>query len=154
VGGGGVGGRNRGTPGGLLGGGVGGDGEGGGSAGGGNGGIPGGLLGEGAVELRCDPRTEARSFNWTGDSIQSLTSGYAGNATFTLVTCAASRFSPLGIPGTGGIYYRLAVAPAFPAGRADVRRLQDGATHLVVAEKPALVAQMIADELRAHLRLG
>jgi pimeloyl-ACP methyl ester carboxylesterase len=108
-------------------------------------------IGEGAVELRCSPETEARSFSWPGEPIESLTRRYAGNCNWTLATCADSRFSPVGIPGTARAFYRFGIAPAFPAGRVEVRPAWEGVTHLVVMEKPGLVAGLIAEELQPML---
>eukprot|EP00962_Isochrysis_galbana_P041152 scaffold15024_cov124-Isochrysis_galbana.AAC.2 len=105
----------------------------------------------GSVELRCQPRTEARSFAWPGEPIERLARGYAGDCSWTLASCADSRFSPLGVPGTARAFYRFGIAPAFPAGRVEVPPLWEGATHLVVMEKPGLVASLIAAQLQPML---
>ena len=73
-----------------------------------------------------------------------MAAGYDGGAAVTLVTCSASRFSPLLLPGSGPAAYSL-VAQTLRAG---VVRLP-GASHLVVQEQPALVARLVADEVAA-----
>jgi hypothetical protein len=64
---------------------------------------------------------------------------------FTLVLCAASSFSPMGIPHSGLRYYRHFIVPAFPGG---VRQtlLGGGATHMVPLEQPSVLANLIVDE--------
>jgi pimeloyl-ACP methyl ester carboxylesterase len=105
----------------------------------------------GSVELRCEPGTEARTLTWPGVPIERLACGYTGDCNWTIASCADSRFSPLGIPGSARTFYRLGIAPSFPAGRVEVRPLWEGASHLVVMEKPGLVASLIAAQLQPML---
>ncbi|EOD38551.1 hypothetical protein EMIHUDRAFT_224302 [Emiliania huxleyi CCMP1516] len=74
-----------------------------------------------------------------------VAAGYDGGAAVTLVTCSASRFSPLLLPGSGPAAYSL-VAQTLRAG---VVRLPGASHHLVVQEQPALVARLVADEVAA-----
>mmetsp|Transcript_32414 Transcript_32414/g.108162 ORF Transcript_32414/g.108162 Transcript_32414/m.108162 type:complete len:314 (-) Transcript_32414:24-965(-) len=97
----------------------------------------------GGVELCCDPATEARCLGLPLVASE-VAAGYDGGAAVTLVTCSASRFSPLLLPGSGPAAYSL-VAQTLRAG---VVRLP-GASHLVVQEQPALVARLVADEVAA-----
>ena len=54
----------------------------------------------GGVELCCDPATEARCLGLPLVASE-VAAGYDGGAAVTLVTCSASRFSPLLLPGSG-----------------------------------------------------
>ena len=116
--------------------------------------------GDAAVELACPPRTEARSLRWCGAPLPPLAAAYTGACGFTLFACARSRFSPIGLPGSGLAYYRHAIAPALPRSEAQsgggaLRVLEgDGATHNVAQEAPALLARAVAEELRACGYLG
>lgn len=108
------------------------------------------------IALRCAPATEARMLTCPGVSLTELSRAYterADKATlaspkkrFTLVTCEMSTFTPMGIPGSGQLYYRHCVAPAFPGGAREIM-LRDGATHLVPLEQPHTMATMIADHM-------
>ena len=97
----------------------------------------------GGVELCCDPATEARCLGLPLAASE-VAGGYDGGAAVTLVTCSASRFSPLLLPGSGPAAYSLVARTL----RADVVRLP-GASHLVVQEQPALVARLVAEEVAA-----
>jgi len=98
----------------------------------------------GGVELCCDPATEARCLGLPLVANE-VAAGYGGGAAVTLVTCSASRFSPLLLPGSGPAAYSL-VAQTLRAG---VVRLPGASHHLVVQEQPALVARLVADEVAA-----
>ena len=121
---------------------------------------------DGSVELACSPATEARAYSWPGESLPSLTRGRSHPAvtrsanpptSFTLCTCVASDFSPIGpLPRVPGLiqhgegknefYYRM-VVPHFPGEAGRHRVLGGSATHLVVAEQPQLVAENLLSDL-------
>eukprot|EP00967_Tisochrysis_lutea_P136404 scaffold243338_cov31-Tisochrysis_lutea.AAC.1 len=105
----------------------------------------------GAVELCCEPNVEARTLSWPGESVHSLARGYASDCKFTITTCAESRFSPILVRNSGDPFYRHVIAPAFSVGQASVVQLGEGTTHLVVAERPDMVARLIFDELQRML---
>ena len=107
----------------------------------------------GAVVLACRPQTESQSLSWPGEPLPTMASGYSGDASFSLIACAASEFSPVGLPGTGIAYYRHAIAPSFP-GRGAAVRVLEGATHSVAQEQPELMAAAILEELSNPSILG
>ena len=106
---------------------------------------------DGTVHLVCSPQIEGGNLRWPGEPLPALASAYTGTASFSVFVCDASRFSPVGLPGSGGVYYTHALARAFPGPRgASVRRLGGSATHYVAQEQPEVLARGIVDDLRAH----
>ena len=103
---------------------------------------------DGTVSLVCHPRTEGSSMMWPGEPLPNLAHSYRGSASFTIVACSASQFSPIGIPGTGVPFYRTLIAPAFPSGGARFRVLGEGATHSIGQEQPELLARAVDEDLR------
>ena len=95
------------------------------------------------MTLACKPQTEATALSSLGVPLPVLANAYEGSASFCLLLGSASEFTPIGIPGSGPMYYKHVIAPHL---NARVRTLE-GATHDVAMQSPGLLASVIVEEL-------